>query len=56
VLIALGLLEVQGAASFLKNANWPKYETVSADASYANGKLNSKGYGCLRNNFNWAFP
>jgi hypothetical protein len=35
---------------------WPKYSVVSADPTYGNGKMNSKGYACLRNNYNWAFP
>ena len=55
VLCALGL-GVQGASSFLKNTDWPKYTVVSSAATYLDPKLHSKGYACLRNNFMWAFP
>jgi len=53
VLAALGV-SVQGAATFLKNAAWPKYESVSGVA--ANTALHAEGYGCIRGNFYYGFP
>ena len=47
---------IAAAPSGLRNTDWPKYATTSSAATYANGKLHSLGYGCIRNNFYWAFP
>ena len=56
VVLSFLLSTTNGAASNLKNTDWPKYATTSTAASYVNTKLHNKGYGCIRNNFYWAFP
>jgi len=55
-LLALGV-SVQGAASSIKNTDWPKFAVPSTSCgSCGMSSLNDLGYACIRNNYAWAWP